>query len=87
MINYVTGNTYTGNNAAILADIESAGFLTFMQAKSIGRVPAAGAGIELKRIVKVKQVDKKTGEKKMKKVPKRFWVFRIEDTKELEVAA
>jgi len=86
MINYVTGNAYTGNNANILSDIDSVGFLTFMQAKSIGRVPTAGTGIELKRIVKVKQIDKKTGEKKFKKVPKRFWVFRIEDTVELEVA-
>jgi hypothetical protein len=37
------------------------------------------------RVVKKKIEDKKTGETKFKKVPKRFWVFRIEDT--VEVAA
>ena len=84
MINYVTGKAYSGKNAEILESIPSAGFLTFLQAKSIGRKPEAGTGIELMRVVKVKVTDKKTGEKKMKKVPKRFWVFRIEDTIEME---
>lgn len=82
MINYVTGNFYSGKNAEILEAIDSQGFLTFMQAKSIGRTPIKGTGIELMRVVKVKVTDKMTGEKKMKKVPKRFWVFRIEDTVE-----
>lgn len=84
MINYVTKQPYSGKNAQILSDIASKGFLTFLQAKSIGRVPQKDTGIELMRVVKVKQVDKKTGERKWKKVPKRFWVFRIEDTVELE---
>lgn len=84
MINYVTGKPYSGKNAQILESIPSAGFLTYMQAKSIGRSCKGAESIELMRVVKVKVTDKKTGEKKMKKVPKRFWVFRIEDTIEME---
>jgi len=86
MINYVTGNAYTGKNADILAEYESEGFLTFMQAKSIGRRVAAGTGIELVRVVTKKVEDPTTGETKFKKVPKRFWVFPIEETTELEAA-
>ena len=84
MINYVTGKPYSGKNAEILEGIQSAGFLTYLQAKLIGRSCKGAEGIELVRVVNVKVTDKKTGEKKMKKVPKRFWVFRIEDTIEVE---
>ena len=84
MINYVTGNAYSGKNAEILADIESVGFLTFMQAKSIGRTCTKGTGIQLMRVVNKKVIDRETGETKFKRVPKRFWVFRYEDTSALE---
>jgi hypothetical protein len=86
MKNYVTGNTYTGQNATKLEAFSSEGFLTFMQAKSIGRSVAGADGIELMRVVKVKKTNKLTGKKEIKKVPKRFWVFRIEDTIEMEAA-
>ena len=84
--NFVTGNEYTGKNAEILADYDSAGFVTFLQAKSIGRVAVKGTGIELMRVVTKKIENKKTGEVKYKKVPKRFWVFPIEETMEMEAA-
>lgn len=84
MINYVTGNAYSGKNAEILSQIDSVGFLTFMQAKSIGRTCTKGTGIELMRVVKIKRKDRKTGETKFKNVPKKFWVFRFEDTVEME---
>lgn len=86
MINYVTGNAYTGKNAEILADYDSEGFLTFMQAKSIGRVAVKGTGIQLIRVVSKKVEDPATGETKFKKVPKKFWVFPIEETVEMEAA-
>ena len=86
MINYLTKKPYSGKNADILAEYESEGFLTFMQAKSIGRRVAKGTGIELIRVVSKKVEDPATGETKFKKVPKRFWVFPIEETTELEVA-
>ena len=85
-INFVTGNPYSGKNAQILSEYDSAGFLTFMQAKSIGRTCNKGEGIELMRVVTKKIEDKLTGEVKFKKVPKRFWVFPIEETVEMEAA-
>ena len=86
MKNYVTGSFYTGKNAQILEEFNSVGFLTFMQAKSIGRSVAGAEGIELMRVVKIKKLNKLTGKKEIKKVPKRFWVFKFEDTTEMEVA-
>jgi len=86
MINYLTKKAYSGKNAAILAEYESAGFLTYMQAKSIGRACTKGEGIQLMRVVTKKIKDEITGEVKFKKVPKRFWVFPIESTVEMEVA-
>ena len=86
MINYVTKKAYSGKNAAILAEYESAGFLTYMQAKSIGRTCNKGEGIQLMRVVTKKIEDKLSGKVKYKKVPKRFWVFPIEETVEMEVA-
>jgi antirestriction protein ArdC len=86
MINYLTRKPYTGQNAAILSEFDSEGFLTYLQAKSIGRRAVKGTGIELIRVVVKKVKDKKTGEVKMKKLPKRFWVFPIEETQEMEAA-
>lgn len=85
-INYVTGNAYTGKNAQILSEFDSEGFLTFMQAQSIGRQCVKGTGIQLMRVVLKKVEDPVTGKIKKKKVPKRFWVFPIEETTALEAA-
>lgn len=86
MKNYVTGNTYTGENLVILLQTEFSdpNFLTFKQALDAGRVVKKGEkGIGLKRIVTVKKVDKKTGKEKVKRVPKFFTVFNLTQTEEL----
>lgn len=86
MKNYVTGNTYSGENLVILLQTEFAdpNFMTFKQALDVGRVVKKGEkGIPLKRIVTVKKTDKKTGKVKMVRVPKFFTVFNLTQTEEL----
>ncbi len=85
MINAITGNPYTGNNAI---QLEAAGFsdprfLTFRQARTIGRTVRKGEhGITLVRVVKV---DKKNAQGKIEKknAPKYFTVFNFSQTEEL----
>jgi len=87
MINAITGNPYTGKNAI---ELESAGFsdprfLTFRQAKSIGRVVKKGEhGIRLVRIVRVDKKNKSTGKVEKKPAPKYFTVFNFSQTEELK---
>ena len=86
MKNYVTGNTYSGENLLILLQTEFSdpNFMTFKQALDAGRVVKKGEkGIGLKRIVTVKKKDKKTGKPKMVRVPKFFTVFNFTQTEEL----
>jgi len=86
MKNYVTGNTYSGENLVILLQTEfvDPNFMTFKQALDVGRVVKKGEkGIGLKRIVTVKKKDKKTGKPKMIRVPKFFTVFNFTQTEEL----
>lgn len=85
MINAITGNSYTGTNAI---ELEAAGFsdprfLTFRQARTIGRTVKKGEhGIRLVRIVKV---DKKNAQGKIEKkpAPKYFTVFNFSQTEEM----
>lgn len=86
MKNYVTGNTYSGENLVTLLQSEfvDPNFMTFKQALDVGRVVKKGEkGIPLKRIVTVKKTDKKTGKVKMVRVPKFFTVFNLTQTEEL----
>jgi len=86
MKNYVTGNTYSGENLVTLLQSEfvDPNFMTFKQALDVGRVVKKGEkGIPLKRIVTVKKTNKKTGEVKMVRVPKFFTVFNLTQTEEL----
>jgi len=86
MRNFITGNTYTGENLVILlqAEFVDPNFMTFKQALDVGRVVKKGEkGIGLKRIVTVKKKDKKTGKPKMIRVPKFFTVFNFTQTEEL----
>ena len=86
MKNYVTGNTYSGENLVILLQTEFSdpNFMTFKQALDAGRVVKKGEkGIGLKRIVTIKKKDKKTGKPKMIRVPKFFTVFNFTQTEEL----
>ena len=85
MKNFITGKEYTGKNALILSEFDSEGFVTFLQAKSINRRCEKGTGIELMRVVTKKMKDRTTGEVEYKKVPKRFWVFPIEETVEVAI--
>jgi len=86
MINAITGNAYTGNNAI---QLEAAGFsdprfLTFRQARTIGRTVRKGEhGIGLMRVVKVEKKDKLTGKVKKVPAPKYFTVFNYSQTEEL----
>jgi len=85
MKNYVTGNTYSGENLVILLQTEfvDPNFMTFKQALDVGRVVKKGEkGIGLKRVVTVKKKDKKTGKPKMIRVPKFFTVFNFTQTEE-----
>lgn len=92
MFNYVTGDQYTGKNLAILASASGSfgndKFLTFKQALSIGRVVKKGEkGIPLERVVRIKKVNPKTGKPEDKTTIKRFTVFNITQTQELEETA
>ena len=83
MINYVTGESYSGNNLITLmqTDFPEAKFLTYRQALSIGRQVRKGEkGIPLMRIVSVREMDKNTKQLKLKKVPRYFTVFNIAQT-------
>ena len=85
MINAITGNAYTGNNAIQLeaAGFDDPRFLTFRQARTIGRTVRKGEhGITLVRVVKV---DKKNAQGKIEKknAPKYFTVFNFSQTEEL----
>jgi len=92
MFNYVTGDQYTGKNLTILASAAGSygndQFLTFKQALSIGRVVKKGEkGIPLERVVRIKKVNPKTGKPEDKTTIKRFTVFNITQTQELEEKA
>ena len=84
MINYVTKVPYTGKNAQTLASAlyESPYFLTYLQAKGIGRQVRKGStGIPLQRIVLVDEVIR--GVKRKVRKTKYFTVFNIEQTEEV----
>jgi len=92
MFNYVTGDQYTGENLTILAQASGSfgndRFLTFKQALSIGRVVKKGEkGIPLSRVVRIKRINPKTGQPEEKSTIKRFTVFNITQTQELEEKA
>lgn len=84
MINFVTQQPYSGQNAETLV---SSGFgspfwMTFRQALSVGRVVRKGEqGTPLIRIV-IKEVNE-NGKLVKKRVPKRFTVFNLEQTEEV----
>ena len=87
MINAITQNPYTGNNAIILAEsgFSDERFLTFNQARSIGRVVKKGeSGIKLCRVVKVKKYNKELKKEEIKNAPKYFTVFNYSQTEILE---
>jgi antirestriction protein ArdC len=88
MLNFITKQEYSGNNADILfaasEEFESPYFLTYRQAISIGKVVKKGErGYRLCRVVFVEDLKKK---KKVAK-PKYFTVFNIEQTEELKKEA
>lgn len=87
MKNYITGNSYTGDNlvALLQSDFTNPNFMTFKQAMDIGRVVKKGEkGIALKRVVSVKTFDKKTGKEKTVRFPKFFTVFNLTQTEEVK---
>jgi antirestriction protein ArdC len=85
MFNYLTKAPYTGNNEDVLATAgyENPYFLTYRQALSIGRQVRKGErGITLQRIVWVEEIIK--GAKRKVRKPKRFTVFNIDQTEEVQ---
>ncbi len=90
MINYVTGNTYSGQNIDALAEagFSSEYWATYNQWMEAGfQVQKGQSGTTLMRVVEVKRKDKVTGEEKKIKVPKYFNVFNQEQVAKIEVAA
>ena len=81
MINYVTGNEYTGQNAGILFDLgydEGDAFVTFKQAIKLDGISGKalkGLKASAKLVRFVKEKDPKTG--KEEKKPRRYGVFDI----------
>lgn len=91
MFNYITRNPYSGENVTMLLEsMEENGFaseyfLTFLQAKKCGRTVKKGStGTQIMKVVTKEILDRETGEKKKIKVPKRYTVFNLEQTEELE---
>ena len=87
--NYITGNEYQGQNHNSLIEFTDImnftdyRFLTFLQAKKIGRIVKKGEkGLRLYRPVAKKIENKKTGKTEFKNVRKHFFVFNIEQTRE-----
>lgn len=92
MYNFITKVAYTGENAMILSmlDYASPYYLTYKQAQSVGlQVRKGEHGIVLKRVVEVKEKNKKTGKIEKKKVARGFVVFNVSQCDEVksEVAA
>jgi antirestriction protein ArdC len=81
MINYVTGNEYTGQNAGILMELgydENDAFVTFKQAIKLDGISGKalkGLTADAKLIRFVKEIDKVTG--KEEKKPRYYGVFDI----------
>ncbi len=89
MINAVTRNAYSGNNAQLcmramdVFNFSSEKFATFKQWKDLGRVVSKGQkGVTLKKMVK-KTVFTPSGQKVEKLVPVSFTVFNIDQTQPL----
>lgn len=90
MFNFITENPYSGKNVQILAEFmtqngfKTPKFLTFLQAKSIGLSVKGEHGAQILKVVRTKVTNPKTGKTEWKKVPKRYTVFNIEQTKVVE---
>ena len=91
MQNFVTKTAYSGKNvgelemAAMMFGYQSREWLTFKQAMELGLSVKGQSGTQIVRIVIKKIRDKATGETKKVKVPKRYTVFNMDQTKPLEV--
>ncbi len=83
MINYVTGNEYTGQNAGILMSLgydEDDAFVTFKQAIKLDGITGKalkGLKANAKLVRFVKEIDKVTG--KEEKKPRYYGVFDIKN--------
>lgn len=80
--NAITGNPYTEGNIFRLLDtpFEDRRFATFKQWSDAGyKVKKGSKGIELMKVVTVKD---KNDPEKTKSVPRRFFVFNIEQVEE-----
>ena len=85
MINAVTNRPYTGENVATLmgAGFEDPRFLTFRQARQIGRSVCKGEhGVTIKRVVLVEEFNSHTNKVEKKKTLKHFTVFNFSQTEE-----
>lgn len=86
MFNFFTKNEYSGSNVDTLmeAGFESEFWMTFNQARMLGRKVLKGStGTQIIKIVVKEIKDKETGEIKKKKVPKYYTVFNLEQTAEV----
>lgn len=82
-INAVTMKSYSGTNAFILGSSSFADnrFMTFLQAKTLGRKVRKGEqGITIRRVVIVRELDRATAKMKPKKTLKFFTVFNWDQT-------
>tara|TARA_B100001175_G_C19262508_1_gene520148 strand:- start:130 stop:402 length:273 start_codon:yes stop_codon:yes gene_type:complete len=83
MINYVTGNEYTGQNAGILMELgydENDAFVTFKQAIKLDGISGKalkGLTADAKLVRFVKEKDKVTGKEETK--PRNYSVFDIKE--------
>jgi antirestriction protein ArdC len=85
MINAITKKEYTGTNQANLqgAGFSDNRFLTFVQAKGLGRQVKKGSkGIRLMTVLEKERKNKITGKVEKKKTPFYFTVFNFSQTKE-----
>lgn len=85
MINAVTNKEYTGSNQETLLDagFSDNRFLTFVQAKGLGRKVKKGSkGIRLMKVVEKEKLNRATGKIEKKKTPFYFTVFNFSQTEE-----
>lgn len=86
MFNFLTKKAYSGSNVDTLMDagFESEFWMTFAQARKIGRKVLKGShGTQIIKIVIKEVVNEKTGKIEEKKFPKYYTVFNIEQTAEV----
>ena len=88
MINFKTKVEYTASNARTLASSGFANpyFMTFNQAREMGyKINKGSEGTQLKRVVEIKEKNKKTGKIEKKKIAKKFYVFNLTQMTKVEV--